>query len=385
MTSKLTRKLSMPLMIILNVSITMGCSVLTPTLSQTATAMNAVISTKTPVPSATHMLKPESSLTPTVLPTISLPEEIISNQNISQLKQLDAREFTGKPKEFSPRSMDFAPDGRLVATDNDTKVYVWDGLTGQQIISFDHSIYLWNVAISPDGKIVASGDDYGGIKLWDLKTGKEIHTLTHPGTIWSLTFSPDNKTLVSGTLDQSIKFWNVVDGKELNNMTDIAVESLAFSPDGKMLAIGTDDKIILLDVISQKPRKTLVFDLRGGEGLSGIQGVLFSPDGKMIAAADADNIAMVWDVSSGKKLSTIVGKGTIIRMSEGTLAFSPDSKIIATGNDNGDIIFWDVLANKELQTIGSQTCFPLDLIFGSSGKVFEVGCLNGTIQLWGLP
>lgn len=186
-------------------------------------------------------------------------------------------------------------------------------------------------------------------------------------------------------MDQTVKFWNIVDGTQLNEVTDVPVNSLAFSPDGKMVAIGTDDKIILWDVLSEKPIRTFVFDLRGGEGLSGIQGVLFSPNGKMIAAADADNIAMVWNISSGKKLSTIVGKGTIIRMSEGTLAFSPDSKMIATGNDNGEVIFWDVLADKELTTMGSQDCIPWDLIFWPDGKAFEIACWNGKIQFWGVP
>jgi WD40 repeat protein len=138
----------------------------------------------------------------------------------------------------------------------------------------------------------------------------------------------------------------------------------------------------LWDVASKKQIKTLVFDLRGGEGLSGIQGVLFSPDGKMIAAADGDNIAMVWEVSSGKRLSTIIGHGTIIRMSEGTLAFSPDGKMIAAGNDNGDVIFWDVFADKELWRIA--TCVPLDFVFGFNGHVFEIGCSDGRVELWGL-
>jgi WD40 repeat protein len=314
-----------------------------------------------------------------------LPEEIISSQNISQLEQLGNRELAGISEEFLHRSLDFIPDGRLVVGDYENTVFVWDGLTGQPIFKLDHSNYLWNVAVSMDGAMVASGGESGIIKLWDLKTGEELHTLTHPGIIWSLAFSPDSTILVSGTLDQSIKFWNVIDGTQLDEIADVLVNSLAFSPDGKLVAIGTDDKIILWDVIAKKATKTFLFDLRGGEGLSGIQGVLFSPDRKLIAAADADNIAIVWDIASGKKLSTIVGMGTIIRMSEGTLAFSPDSKMIATGNDNGEILFWDVFADKELQRIDSQDCIPLDLIFWPDGKVFEIACWNGKVQWWGIP
>lgn len=382
MTLKLKYKLPMLLVMILNIGILAGCSALVSTPTPVIITTNTITSTQSPSPSATFTLKVEPSLPPTIMPTISLPQEIISSQNISQLRKLDSRHLSGIPKEFFPRSMDFTPDGRMVAAVDNTIVYIWDGLASQQNVTLDHSLYLWNVAISPDGVIVASGGESGVIKVWDLKTGKELHKFNHPGTIWGLAFSPDSTILASGTLNQSIKLWNLIDGKELGNLNDVLVESLAFSPDGKLLAIGTDYKIILWDVVSKKPIKTLVFDLRGGEGLSGIQGVLFSPDGKMIAAADADNIAMVWEVSSGKKLNTIIGHGTIIRMSEGTLAFSPDNKMLATGNDNGDVIFWDVLADKELWRIA--TCVPLDLIFGFNGHVFEVGCLDGRVELWGI-
>ena len=384
MTSKLPYRLFMSLMIILSVGTPVGCSTLTSTPIPMTTS--AVVPTKTSVPSATITSTPEPSPTATLVPTVALPIKAISSENITQIQQLDARDLADKPEEFLPRSMDFTPDGRMIAADFDTVVYVWNGLNGQPIVSMEHSVYLWNVAISPDGKMVASGDDDSAIKLWDVKTGEIMHTFTHHGTIWSLAFSLDNSLLASASLGlDNVRIWNLVDSNELDRITDVPVNSLAFSPDGKLLAMGTYDKIILWDIFAKSATKTFEFNLRGGEGMSGIQGVIFSPDGKMIAAADADNIAMVWDISSGKRLSTIVGKGTIIRLSEGTLAFSPDSKMIAAGNDNGDVIFWDVVADKELQTIGSQTCIPVDLIFGTGGNIFEIACQDGTIQFWGLP
>jgi WD40 repeat protein len=386
MTSKLTHKLFMSVIVILSVGNIVGCATFISAPTPIAIAANTIVPTKTPVPSATFTLTPEPSPTATLIPTVSLPTEVISSQNISHIKQLDSRELASKPEGFLPRSIDFTPDGSMIAADYDTLVYVWDGLTGQPIVSMDHSTYLWNVAVSPDGKMVASGGESGIINLWNSKTGEKIHTLNHPGTIWSLAFSSDNSLLASASLDlDNVRIWNLADGKELERITNVIVESLAFSLDGKFLAIGTRDKIILWDVIANKPIYTLDFDLSRLGGVRGVQGVLFSPDGKMIAAADASNIAMVWDISSAKKLSTIVGKSTFIDESAGTLAFSTDSKMIATGNDNGDVIFWDVLADKELRTIGSLTCIPLDLIFGSSGNIFEIACQNGTIQFWGAP
>jgi WD40 repeat protein len=384
-TSKLSYKVFLSLIVSLVMIFVAGCSAeaLTPTPSVLVTS--TVSPTNTLIPTATFTLSPEPSAPPTIAATISPPKEVISKQNINQIKLLDSRELAGIPEDYLHRRLEFTPDGHIVVGDYDTTVYVWDGFTAQATDTFDHSYYLWNVAVSPNSQLVASGGESGIIKVWDLKTGEEIYKFTHPDTIWSLAFSPDSSMLASGSLDQSVKLWNLIDGGEIDILKDVIVNSLAFSPDGRLLAIGSDDQVILWDIASNKSIKTFDFNLRGGEGMSGIQGVLFSPDGKMLAAADADNIAMIWEISSGQKLSTIVGRGTDIRMSEGTLAFSPDSKIIATGNDNGNVIFWDVLADKELSTIGSKECIPWDLIFWPDGKAFEIACWNGAMQLWGIP
>lgn len=369
--------------IVLSITSIVSCTASTP-VSFTITT-NTAIPIKTPISPTIITSTPEPSSTPTLFPPISSLTEVISIKNINQLQLLGTRRLAGISQDFLHRKLDFTPDGRIIAGDYDTIVYVWDGLTGQPIITLDHSFYLWNVAISPDGKMVASGGESSIIKVWDFKTGKEIHRFFHRGTIWSLAFSSDNSMLASGTLDQSVKIWNLVDGKELDYIDDIKVNSLAFSPDDGLLAIGTVDKIILWNVITKSPFKTFFFDLRREHGLSGIQGVLFSPDGEMIAAANGDNIAIVWNVTSEEKVSTIVGKGTFIAMSEGTLTFSPDSKMLATGNDNGEIIIWDVYTDKELKRINSPICIPWDLIFWTDGKAIEVVCWNGVIQLWGLP
>jgi WD40 repeat protein len=384
MTLKHISRLSLSLIFILTAASLIRCSVVTSVPAPVAAVTGTDVPTRTRTPSPTPTWTPEPSTTPTLVSTITLPTEIISLENIDQLELLDDRELADKPQEFPLRSMDFTPDGRVVTGVSDTVVYVWDEITGQLITTFDHSVFLWNVAISPNGNLIASGDEEGGIKLWNVNTGEKVYTLTHySGPSWSLAFSPDSKTLASGALDDTVKLWDLVNGEQTDNLNDVTVFCLAFSPDGKLLAIGSGSEIILWDLISKQPMRILDFDFRDGEWVSGLQGVLFSPDGKMLAAADDSNIAIVWDISSGKKLSTIVGEGTYRKLNAGSLAFSPDGKIIATGNDDGNVIFWNVLADKELKTIGSIGCIPLDLIF--QPNAFEIGCSNGTIQLWGLP
>ncbi|WP_233154188.1 nSTAND1 domain-containing NTPase, partial [Scytonema sp. HK-05] len=146
-----------------------------------------------------------------------------------------------------------------------------------------HSKEVLSVALSRDGKTLASGSDDNTIKLWDVATSKELKTLNrHSSSVSSVAFSPDGKTLASGSYDNTIKLWDVATSKELKtlNRHSGSVNSVAFSPDGKTLASGSSDNTIKLwDVATSKELKTL-------NGHSGsVNSVAFSRDGKTLASA----------------------------------------------------------------------------------------------------
>src|SRR5205085_7613550 len=80
-----------------------------------------------------------------------------------------------------------------------------------------------DVALSPDGKILARAGTGKTIDLWDVASGKQLHTLKgHTKSIAKVAFSPDGKTLASVTGYQvmgdetpgEVKVWDVATGKQ---------------------------------------------------------------------------------------------------------------------------------------------------------------------------
>ena len=108
-------------------------------------------------------------------------------------------------------SVAFTPNGRVLAASQSRQINLWNLSTGQlQDTLVGHSGEVRAIAISPDGRILASGGADNSIRIWDLATSELLGTLNkNDDEILSLTFSPDGKILASGGANGTIKLWQV--------------------------------------------------------------------------------------------------------------------------------------------------------------------------------
>jgi hypothetical protein len=148
------------------------------------------------------------------------------------------------------------------------------------------------MAVSPDGKVLASASDDNTIRLRETASGKEIRVLLgHDASAHVLVFAPDGKILASASADKTIRLWETATGKEIRAFEG-HVYALAFSPAGKVLASASADKTIRLwETASGK-------EIRAIQGhQDSIRSVVFSPDGRTLASASADTTVLIWAVS----------------------------------------------------------------------------------------
>ena len=72
-----------------------------------------------------------------------------------------------------------------------------------------------NLALSRDGKQVATGHADKVIRVWDFATGKEVCKLAGHDAPPSVAFSPDGKQVLSAAADRTVRLWDVATGKEV--------------------------------------------------------------------------------------------------------------------------------------------------------------------------
>ena len=272
-------------------------------------------------------------------------------------------------------SVAVSPDGKTLATgDGGGTAELWDLATGRRIRTLAAgSAAVWSVAFSPDGKTLATGGNDGTVELWDLATGKQIrHLAIRPG-IDSVAFSPDGKTLAVGDFFGGLaELWNLATGQVRRLATGPgSVGSVAFSPDGKTLATGADGMAQLWDLATGRRIRTLATG-----GSTGVLSVAFSPDGKTLATGDGGGTAELWDLATGRRIRTLAAGSAAVW----SVAFSPDGKTLATGGNDGSAL-WNPATGQQIGTAFTGVGEVNSVAFSSDGKTLATGDDDGTVRI----
>jgi WD40 repeat protein len=108
----------------------------------------------------------------------------------------------------------FSPDGKYLAADLATGLFVWKVSDGIELLDADQPIFSMAVAYSPDGKYLAYSD-INNLVISSPDGRQIIRTFEgHQAPIFEVLFSPDSSLLVSAD-DMDIRVWRVADGNLL--------------------------------------------------------------------------------------------------------------------------------------------------------------------------
>jgi WD40 repeat protein len=106
-----------------------------------------------------------------------------------------------------------------------------------------HTLTVWSIMFTPDGKYFATSDSAGDVKIWNTETLQEVRTLKHQTWVRPMAMSPDGKTLAVGRGDGPVRLWDTATWTEKGtcNGHDSFTFWLQYSPDGKTLATSGND------------------------------------------------------------------------------------------------------------------------------------------------
>src|SRR5262249_40044152 len=156
-----------------------------------------------------------------------------------------------------------------------------------------HKDGVFAVALSGDGKLLATGGGDGTIKGWDVATHRELASLRPKGggLVRALAFTPDRKSLAAARGRHGAHVWDLAAGKERLPMRGPSQTfiALAVSPDGRALAAGTANGAVRIwDIPTGDPVHH--FKTHTGQ----VVALAFAADGKTLASASTDATAKLW-------------------------------------------------------------------------------------------
>jgi len=295
-----------------------------------------------------------------------------------------------------------------------------------------HTKPVVGIAISKDGKMLATGGADSSIIIWDAATYQIIRRIAaHKGQVTTLDFWPDSKTLISGSTDKSVRLWNINDGTEIRNFnTEFkqGIYQVKFSNDGTMLGVVSWEFVKsvqgfakVLDVATGKliqrfdtddhPASAIKFsadnkkiytgtwgfqvkqhdiasgnldwnyDMREFDYYTAVQSLDVSPDNKYVVQGGKDNKIRILNAGDGRIIHDIESWEGHKEWVNG-VRFSPDGKYFASVSDDGLLKVWETATAKTVFTFKGHTAGTNQLAWHPDGNRIFTTSGDNTIKVW---
>jgi len=257
----------------------------------------------------------------------------------------------------------------------DNSVGLWDLQTGNVIWLDGHAAAVKTAIFAGPGRAASAGDDFA-IEIWDLGRATRLHRLLgHKGQIKDLALSPDGKTLASASWDGRAGLWDIASGAHLAWLQGHsgAVNDVDFLDEGTLVTGSADGTIRSWSRASGEQERVLV---RHGFGVTT---VLVNRAAGWLVYGAVDGGTRVIDPATDAVLADL----TLNRRPVLDIAVNRDFSQIAVGDGEGHIMVvntagWDIVHDFRAALRG-----PIwALAYAADGQSLLAGGIDDQAYFW---
>ena len=205
--------------------------------------------------------------------------------------------------------VDLSPGLQRIALGGPTKILQTLRPSGELVhAAKKHNNWILAIAMSPDGKYLASADRNGGLFVCEANTLREVHRLTgHKGAVEDLAWRTDSKLFASAGRDGTVRIWDVENGKQIRSIAaHDAAHSVWFANDGRIATCGQDRNVKIWDANGQAIR---TFGPMGDMAMT----VAVGHDNTTIVAGDWQGNVVQWNIADGQEVARFASNPQALR------------------------------------------------------------------------
>jgi WD40 repeat protein len=287
--------------------------------------------------------------------------------------------------EIMVNGISLSADGtRMASVDVDGKIRLFDLDSRKLLRIYEGGTKFTNVisvALAPDGNLLAA-DQQGMLRVWNIDSGETILEQEHVKA--PVGFSPDSRFLAA-TTETGLRIWNTADwtSRPLGEPLDIAwMPSLAFTPDSSRVIFSPKQRPNIYSKQTQYKAKLIIYNLEDNTTEGELTGLdlpsVITTDGTIVAAGGFGGDVCVWDLASRRVIRKFRADSGVIF----GIDLSHDGKILATGGCDQVIRLWDTKTFENTHLLKGHRNEIWDLKFSPDGQILISASKDRSVKLW---